>query len=65
MVAERRYADEILTQVAAVKGALNQVTCVPLERQLKACFTQRIPAEERDDRLLRLASALSMVVNQS
>ncbi len=65
MVAERRCVDEILTQVAAVKGALNQVTCLLLERQLKACFTQCMPSGEPDDRLQRLANALSMVVKQS
>jgi DNA-binding FrmR family transcriptional regulator len=65
MIAERRCVDEILTQVAAVKGALNQVTCLMLERQLMACFTQCMPAGEPDDRLQRLANALSMVVKQS
>jgi DNA-binding FrmR family transcriptional regulator len=65
MIAERRCVDEILTQVAAVKGALNQVTALLIERQLTACFTLCATTGERDERLQRLADAVSLVVKQS
>jgi DNA-binding FrmR family transcriptional regulator len=65
MIAERRCVDEILTQIAAVKGALNQVTSQLLERQLRACFSQCAATGDREERLQRLATALSMVIRQS
>jgi DNA-binding FrmR family transcriptional regulator len=65
MLAARRCVDEILTQIAAVKGALNQVTSQLLERQLRACFSQCAAPADREERLQRLATALSMVIKQS
>ena len=65
MIVERRCVDEILTQVAAVKGALNNVTSLLLERQLRACFTLCTTDVDRIERMQRLANALSLIVKQS
>ena len=49
MVSERRCCDEILTQVAAVKAALNQVTVKLAETELLNCLKScgQRDAEER------------------
>ncbi len=49
MIEERRCCDEILTQVAAVKSALNSVTVKLTETELLNCLTScgQLEAEER------------------
>ncbi len=49
MINERRCCDEILTQVAAVKSALNSVTVKLTETELLNCLTScgQLEAEER------------------
>ena len=49
MIDERRCCDEILTQIAAVKSALNSVTVKLTETELLNCLTScgQIEAEER------------------
>ncbi len=49
MIDERRCCDEILTQVAAVKAALNRVTVKLTETELLNCLTScgQPEAEER------------------
>jgi len=48
MVEERRCADELLTQIAAVKAALNRVTVRIVEGELQLCLTQCGAAEAED-----------------
>ena len=52
MVEERRCADEILLQTAAVKAALNRFTSVLLEHELRNCVETCMEgdSEERLDR---------------
>ncbi len=49
MVEERRCCDEILTQMAAVKAALNRITVKLVEEELVNCLTTcgQVEAEER------------------
>ena len=49
MIDERRCCDEILTQIAAVKSALNSVTVKLTETELLNCLTScgQLEAEER------------------
>ncbi len=49
MVEERRCCDEILTQMAAVKAALNGITVKLVEEELTNCLTTcgQVEAEER------------------
>ena len=49
MIDERRCCDEILTQIAAVKAALNRVTVKLTETELLNCLTScgQLEAEER------------------
>jgi DNA-binding FrmR family transcriptional regulator len=60
MVLERRCADEILLQVAAVKAALNKFSAVLLEHELKVCLDSCMEgsAEERLDRVTKVLTTL-------
>ncbi len=60
MLLERRCADEILLQVAAVKAALNKFSSSLLEHELKACLESCMDgdAEERLDRVTKVLTTL-------
>lgn len=61
MINEQRCADELLTQIAAIKASLNRVTVRIVEEELRLCLTQcgAQDAEERFDAAMKaLASML-------
>lgn len=60
MVLERRCADEILLQVAAIKAALNKVASTLLEHELHICVKTCMEgdAEERLAKITRVLSTL-------
>ncbi len=60
MVLERRCADEILLQTAAVKAAINKFAAVMLDNELKACVNSCTDegANERIDRVTKVLSTL-------
>ena len=60
MVGERRCADELLTQIAAVKAAMNRVTVRIVEQELRLCLTQcgASESEERMDSAMRALSSM-------
>ena len=65
MVDERDWADEILLQVAAVKGALNRFASKLVEDELKACLTACKDPIEQEERIDRLTKVLSTLFKQS
>ncbi len=64
MVVDRRCADEILLQVAAVKAALNRFSATLLDHELKACVDSCMNGEE-DDRLERVTKVLGILLKQT
>ncbi len=60
MVEERRCADELLTQVAAVRAALSRVAVEIVEEELRLCLTQcgASDAEERFDSAMRALGSM-------
>lgn len=62
MVESRACADEILLQVAAVKGALSRFASVLVEEELEACVTTcmtgRRDVEERVTRLTNVIATM-------
>jgi len=64
MVEERRCADDLLTQIAAVKSAMNRVAVRLVEHELKLCLTQ-CSAQDADRRFERAMRALSSMLKQS
>lgn len=64
MVEEQRCADELLTQIAAVKAALNRVTVKIVEEELRLCLTQ-CGASEADERFDAAMKALASMLKRS
>lgn len=64
MVQERRHADEVLLQVAAVKAALNKFTAVFVEHELKTCMNTCMPGD-RDQRLDKITKVLTTMLKQT
>ena len=64
MVEDRRCADELLTQVAAVKAAMNRVAVRVVEHELRLCLTQ-CGAAEADERFDTAMKALSSMLKRS
>lgn len=64
MVEERRCADEILLQVAAVKAALSRVASILLEHELEACVVGCMEGEA-EERLARVTKVLATLLKQS
>ncbi len=64
MVDQRRCADEILLQVAAVKAAINKFSAVLLEHELKACVKTCMTGDA-DERLEKMTKVLSTLLKQS
>lgn len=61
MVIDHRCADEVLLQLAAVKGALNQFAAVIVESEMKACVDSCMSGSN-DERLARVTKALAAVL---
>ncbi len=64
MVLERRCADEILLQVAAVKAAINAFASVLVEHELESCMASCMAGNE-DERLGRVTHALAALLKRS
>jgi len=64
MVGERRCADEILLQTAAVKAALNRFSSVLLEHELRNCLTECMDGGA-DERLDRVTKVLTTMLKQT
>jgi CsoR family transcriptional regulator, copper-sensing transcriptional repressor len=64
MVEEHRCADELLTQIAAIKGALNRITVKIVEGELRLCLTQ-CGAEDAEERFDAAMKSLSSMLKRS
>lgn len=64
MVEDRRCADELLTQIAAVKAAMNRVAVRVVEEELRLCLTQ-CGADESEQRFDAAMKALSSMLKHS
>lgn len=58
MISEERQCDEILTQIMAVKAALDRVTSDLVETKMEACF-QNLSPEEIKEQMTRTIQLLS------
>ncbi len=64
MVEERRCCDEILTQAAAVRSALNRITVKLVEEELLNCLTS-CGGPEAEERMTKAMKALSSMLKHS
>lgn len=67
MVEARECADDILLQVAAVKGGLSRFATVLVEEELATCFATCRGGDPTDveDRVDRLARVLATILKQA
>lgn len=62
MLAEQRDCDDILTQVAGIKAAIQQVAIKLLEGHLETCVTDYITRGDGTEPIARFKSSLSRVL---
>jgi DNA-binding FrmR family transcriptional regulator len=62
MLAEQRDCDDILTQVAGVKAAVNQVAILLLEGHLETCVSEAIRSGDGTAALDQFKNSLSRVL---
>lgn len=65
MVDERAWADDILLQVTAVKGALNRFASTLVTEELTACMLSEHDPIDQEERIERLARVLKTVLAQT
>lgn len=63
MVQEEKSCVDILTQVAAVRSAVNRVGGLILERYSKDCFEHDLSVEDRERKLEELVSTVQKFLN--
>ncbi len=59
MVDEGRYCVDILTQLAAVRAAVNKVGLMVLEGHTKGCVSEALDGQNKDQKLEELMGVLS------
>lgn len=62
MVEEDRYCIDVLTQVAAVKAALESVSMLLLEDHIEHCVTDALRAGDGSEKVRELAAAVERLV---
>lgn len=58
MVEEEKYCSDILTQVAAVRAALNRVGGIILEKHSLVCIEKAVSSEDKEKALTDLAKTM-------
>lgn len=65
MIDDREWADEILLQTSAVKGAINRFASVLVEDELRSCLQHCKDPDEQEERINRLTKVLATLFKQS
>lgn len=58
MIDEDKYCIDILTQVAAVRAAMNKVGCILLEKHSMKCIENVVSSEDKEKALGELAKTI-------
>ena len=58
MIEEDRYCPEVLTQIAAVRAALDRVGLILLENHTRGCIVETVQAGESDEAVAELISVM-------
>ncbi|MBC7186233.1 MAG: metal-sensitive transcriptional regulator [Calditrichaeota bacterium] len=61
MVEEQRYCIDILTQIAAVQGALRRVHENILERHLRSCVYESLATGANEDRTRKIEEIIELL----
>lgn len=58
MIEQDRYCPEVLTQIAAVRAALDRVGLILLQHHTRGCIVETVQAGESDEAVSELMSVL-------
>jgi len=58
MIDEEKYCVDVLTQIAAVRAALNKVGMIVFENHTRGCLKQALAADRQDEVLEELGQVL-------
>lgn len=58
MIEEEKYCVDILTQVAAVRAAINKVGSLILEKHSMTCIENVVSSDDKEEALSELAKAM-------
>jgi len=58
MIEQDRYCPEVLTQIAAVRAALDRVGLILLEHHTRGCIVETVQAGESDEAVAELMSVM-------
>lgn len=58
MIEEEKYCADILTQVAAVRAAINKVGSIILEKHSMTCIQNAVSSEDKEKALSELAKTM-------
>jgi DNA-binding FrmR family transcriptional regulator len=58
MIEEEKYCVDILTQIAAVRAAINKVGCIVLEKHTKSCMQKALSSGEQEQALKDLVNTV-------
>ncbi len=59
MVEENKDCPQILIQVAAIRAALNKVSCIVIEDHVETCMQEAVKSGESEQYVIELKEALS------
>ena len=62
MVEEERYCVDILTQISAIRSAINKVGSIILENHMKGCVSQSIKQGNREEMIDELMKTIDKFV---
>ncbi|MGL5347603.1 MAG: metal-sensitive transcriptional regulator [Peptostreptococcaceae bacterium] len=62
MVEDDRYCVDILTQISAIRSAINKVGTIILENHMKGCVTQSIKEGNSEEMVQELMSTINKFV---
>ncbi len=60
MVEEEKYCVDILTQISAIQGALEQVRKILLGRHIESCVTEAVASGRQGDRQKKIDELLDV-----
>jgi DNA-binding FrmR family transcriptional regulator len=63
MIDEDKYCGDILTQVAAVRAAMNKVGSLMLEKHSMTCIENVVSSEDKEKALSELAKTMRSFMN--
>ena len=64
MVDEERYCIDILTQISAIRSAINKVGSIILESHIKGCVVNSIKEDNSEESIEELMKTIDKFINQ-